>query len=103
MKILVSSKHLCESLKKVLKNNSFEWFQINSQVKILQFYYLGMYIDVDIDTIEPRNLTFKATIDRIKWYKLMKLLKELPEQPIVLEFEDEDNASIKISQFVYIL
>lgn len=101
MKTVLSTKELARVIKKAigLRCESFEY---NPETKELVFNKENdLYLDVhhlQKEIYEHEKFTF----DTIQMFKVLNFLKELEEQPIVVEFDqyEDDKISIELSQFV---
>lgn len=102
MKVLFSTKYLALQLEKALEDRDFNWIEFTDNEFIFKRtekndlvlkleHAKDSYSDIDC-----------LKIDRVQWFKLMDFLKQLPEQPIVLEIIDygNDDILIRLSQFV---
>lgn len=101
MRVIISTKAYPRFIDYALKNKVTS-FSINEQLNQIEFIKYGEIIKYDIcPVVEDEQLSFKGKFNHLQWYKLSEFLKQLPEQPIVLEFQnyDEDEIIITLSQF----
>jgi len=100
MKVIISTKAYPQFIDRAIRKG-FENFVIDGQNKEIQFYKLGKNQPNDMHPIiGDETEVFRAKFNELQWYKLSEFLKQLPEQPIVLEFNYEDDVTIKATQFV---
>ena len=102
MRAIVSTKYLAERLKKALSIKDFNKIKFEGREWIFcqsSYSNLSMTIDYTRDSYQDIDV---LEIDRMQWYKLLQFVKQLPEQPIVIEISDygDNGVSIKLSQFV---
>jgi hypothetical protein len=105
MKVLISTKAYPRFIDKALKNKITD-FSINEEPYEIKFIKDGVFESYYIlPVLGDEQLLFKGKFNHLQWYKLSEFLKQLPEQPIVLEFQnyDEDEIRITLSQFHYCL
>lgn len=103
MKILISSKVLYNLLGKAISNKC-DFFEINAATNEISFRHKQPRLRATVLIVgRITNRTDSFTFDTIKMFKLSNVLREIQEQPIVVEFDtfDEDSLSIKLSQFEY--
>lgn len=105
MKVIISTKAYPKFIDNVLKNKVTH-FSINEEPNEIKFITDGQVIKYDIHpVVGDESLLFKGKFSHFQWYKLSEFLKQLAEQPIVLEFQMncEDEIIITLSQFDYCL
>lgn len=102
MKALFSTKYLAAQLEKALKNKGFDKIEFKDKEWIFNRTEKKP-IEVSVDYTRDSSRSLQTLyIDRMQWFKLLQFLKQLPEQPIVLEISDygEDDVQLKLLQFV---
>jgi hypothetical protein len=95
MKVIISSKVYPKFIKKAI-GKGFEHFTIYGQSDTIEFHKSGKTSQInDMHAIvEDQKLDFSGEFNHLQWYKLSEFLKQLPEQPITLEFQSYDGVSI---------
>lgn len=102
MKILVSTKYLPKEIDRVLRKG-FTDFAITGVKNEIRFYKNEKEQITSIcPTVDCEKDIFEGRVNQLQWYKISEFVKLLPEQPIVLDFEDnyDETISIKLTQFV---
>lgn len=100
MKTIISTEYLKRSIQKALslglkaikfQNNEILFFCKNERT-------IEMIVAKELEI----DKSILVTADVIQWYKIYRFLKNLPEQPIVMEIDNysDTEISIKLSQFI---
>lgn len=100
MKIIVSTAWFPKAIEKALHQN-LENFVIDGENSTIEFYKHSRYFRENITiTTDSKKEVFRAKINLIQWYKMSEFIKQLEEQPIVIEFDNEEETRIRLIQFV---
>jgi len=101
MKIIASTKILSIEIDRAI-NKNLNRFALYSKTEIFKIYSNVLYQEFCIGCLE-KGETFISKFNHLQWYKVSEFLKQLPEQPIVLEIEkiNDDEIDIKLSQFIH--
>lgn len=82
MKLIVNSKYFAAQIKTILEKDCKTVFLAN---RILHFANETIDHNFDVHVKESSSETF--IIDRIMWYRAMKFLNSMQEQPVSIEIE----------------
>lgn len=102
MKAIISSLYLTRMLDKALKNKGFNKIEFKEKEWILNRKDKSD-LSITVDYTRDSEQDFDTLqIDRVQWFKLYQFVKNLPEQPIILEISDcgNDDIKIRLCQFV---
>lgn len=105
MKIIVSTKAFSNSIRQALSIRSYEFELIAEKSEIVFTGNRTIYGSI-ATTQEYKNYKYKGIFYPVQWFKILTFLKQLEEQPIVIEFdyysdsEIHENPQIDLSQFV---
>ena len=104
MKILISSRYLADNIRRAIEADSKTILLVIGNNQMI-FESLTKKINLEVHVIEyTSNNGWMYPFKSIKMYQLMTFLESIPEQPIVVEFQDiiDNDFKIELSQFVYI-
>lgn len=94
MKIIVNSAYLKKGLDNALNNMPLEAI-INSERIFFRGHKASFDVDIHKEAVrDPEE--FKVKFDFLQWQKVLKLLKLIPEQPIILDLCDNSEDGLRI-------
>lgn len=99
MRIIVSTKTFRHSIVRALRQKTKEFNILGEKNEIIFTGTRTQYVYIT-PVVGHEKFSHLAEFDYAKWFKIQQVLKELPEQPISIEFNT--NGEIKLSQFVMI-
>lgn len=96
MKIIINSDYLKKGLNNAL-NNLPQEVEINPERIFFRCNRSSFEVEIHKESVkEPEE--FKVKFDFLQWQNVYKLMKILPEQPIILDFcEKEEGVRIQIN------
>lgn len=102
MKIIVSSKALAYKIEAAILQQPGSFVIANEDENYyLRFYGKDGSIELPVTpTKDSRGEVLAQRFYPILWNNLKKVLKQLPEQPVVLTIEEGEDAEITLCQFI---
>lgn len=85
MKIIINSKHLAVNVKLMLERDCISLEEKDGG--IIEFSNETRSFELYCHVTE--HMDGRINVDRIAWYRVMKLCKSIPEQPITVIIQDD--------------
>ena len=105
IKFLVSTKTFANNIQTAIDNQTLT-FDINEKENYVNFHGKESIFGQCERTASYINHSYRGKFNPEKWHKMLLFIKQLPEQPIVIELEEymhtvvHEEPEITLSQFV---
>lgn len=105
MKIIVSTISFAKDIRNALDNKT-TYFEIIGDKNEIVFSKKKTFYGMTAQIVGHSKHNYKGKFDLVKWYKILCFIKQLDEQPIVIEFteymhtEIHEKPEIELCQFI---
>jgi hypothetical protein len=103
MKVIISSEAYPSIIERAIKKRYKNFYVDGSRNKIRFFKSGRSQVNNIKSIVSGEGKDFGGKFNHLQWWKLSEFLKQLPEQPVVLEFLGDNNdrvISIRVSGIV---
>lgn len=105
MKIIVSTESFARQIRKALDEKT-QYFEISGAASEIIFSGKSKFCSFATPIVGHETHSYKGRFDLVKWYQILCFLKQLEEQPIVIEFTEymhtdtHEEPEMRLEQFV---
>ncbi len=105
MKIIVSTISFAKDIRNAIDNKTTD-FEIIGEKSEIVFSGKRTFYGMATPIVGHRKHNYKGKFDLVKWYQILCFIKQLEEQPIVIEFNEymhteiHDEPEIELCQFI---